>query len=110
MRGQERNRTTDTRIFSCETAVRSTSPWHAEHRWTYYLVEAGFSRLAVVTPGLAPVCNPGVTPESRHVTVSYPLQQLFPRESVVACTRKACNVLRHRSPWSAIARDRSRRE
>src|SRR5437773_12131900 len=97
--GQGRNRTTDTRIFSCETVVRSTSPWHAELRWNKYLVEAGFSRLAVVTPGFAPVCNPGVTPESRHVvTVSYALQQIFPRESVGAWTRKACNVLRHRSP------------
>src|SRR6266513_1703917 len=94
--GQGRNRTTDTRIFSCETAVRSTSPWHAELRWNKYLVEAGFSRLAVVTPGFAPVCNPGVTPEKRHVvTVSHPFQQNVTRTFVAAHTRKARNVLRH---------------
>src|SRR5436305_744034 len=82
--GQGRNRTTDTRIFRRILGVRSTSPWHASLRWIRYLIEAGFSRLAVVTLGCAPVCNPGVTPESRHVvTVSFALQQILTREPAV---------------------------
>jgi hypothetical protein len=82
--GQGRNRTTDTWIFRRILGVRSTSPWHAELRWNKYLVEAGFSRLAVVTLGFAPVCNPGVTPASRHVvTVSFALQQNFARKSAL---------------------------
>ena len=75
-----------------------------ELRWNKYLVEAGFSRLAVITPGFAPVCNPAVTPEKRHVvTVSHPFQQNVTRTFVAAHTRKACNVLRHGRPWIATA-------